>query len=97
MKKVIKPFTIDGEFMDDSVAYLTRVATENFLDKTLRDKGYVRALDIDPSWYTWYDSDTDQWFFSMTIYGIYMGKRKSWEYEGIMQDKLIPRSIRKTT
>lgn len=96
MKKTIKPFNLEGEFLDDSVAYLTRVTSENFLDKLIRDKGYIRALDIDPIWSTWYAYDTDQWFFSMTIYGVYVGKRKSWQFEGITQDKLIPRNTHKT-
>lgn len=94
MHRTIKPFTLDGEFADDSIALNTRVSSENFLEKSMRDKGYIKVLDLDPIWHTWYDALEDRWFFEMAIYGIYVGKRKSWQYEGITQGKLIPRNTR---
>lgn len=96
MTRAYKPFILEGQFIDDSFALQTRVSSENFLDKVMRDKGYIKILDIDPNWSTWYDSKKDEWFFSMTIYGTYIGKRKSWQYEGITQGKLIPRNTRQT-
>lgn len=94
MTRPFKPFKLDGQFVDDSFALHTRVNSENFLDRSMRDKGYIRAFDIDPIWSTWYDNKKNEWFFSMILYGTYVGKRKSWQYEGITQGKLIPRNTR---
>ena len=92
MHKAIKRFCIDGQFIDDSKALSIRDLNERTLDVQMRDRGYVRALDMDPVWTVEYVSDKDEWFFKMSIYGIYVGKKKSWQYEGIQQGKLLPRS-----
>lgn len=70
---------------------------ERTLDVQMRDKGYIPVLDMDPIWAVEYEPRSDQWNFAMAIYGFYIGKRKSWQYEGSSQGKLIPRSTPPTT
>ena len=97
MQKTLKLFGHDGEFLDDSVAMLSRVSAENVLSHEMRDKGYARVFDIDTFWITHYDGNQDRWFYSIRAYGIYVGKRKARDLEGWSQGKLIPRSTRQHT
>lgn len=92
MSKRIKNFNLDGEFIDDSHAILARVRAENMIDHIMRDKGYVKVLDIDTFWEVYYDGPQDKWFYSISAYGVYIGKRKARENAGWSQGKLIPRS-----
>lgn len=94
MNRKIKIFGHDGEFLDDSVAMIARVAAENAVLHEMRDKGYVRVLDLDIGWYTQYESRLNKWEYAIRAYGIYVGKRKAKECEGWTQGKLIPRNIR---
>ena len=86
----IKKFQVKVKFRDDSDMIRVRAQYESLLTQDMRGKGYIRVLDLDPSFSVEFDGQT--WVFLMTLYGIYIGKRKSWEYEGIQQSKLIPRS-----
>ena len=97
MRRPIKPFTCDGEFIDDSHAIYAKTTATNTLNNMMRDKGYLKVLDLDPIWFIRYDENTNKWYFEMTAYGVYVGKRKSWEFEGVSQGKLIPRNTRLLT
>jgi hypothetical protein len=92
MRKPIKPFFLDGEFLDDSQAIYAKVNAEKTINHMMRDKGYLKVLDLDPFWIVRYDEQSNKWYFDMTIYGVYMGKKKAWQFEGISQGKLIPRN-----
>jgi len=87
----IKRFQVNVEFLDDSDIIRIRHQYESLLTHQMRDKGYVRVLDIDPAFSVEFTGET--WKFLMTIHGVYVGKKKSWQYEGWTQGKLIPRRI----
>lgn len=91
----IKRFQIRVEFADDSDMIRIKNQYENMLTHDMRGKGYARLLDIDPAFSVEFTGET--WKFIMTIHGVYVGKKKAWESEGITQGKLIPRSIRQAT
>jgi hypothetical protein len=95
LHRKIKQFAIEGQFLDDRIASDIKEINERVLDIQMRDMGYIRALDIDPAWTTEYNPMQDEWRFKMSIYGFYVGKRKSWQYEGSFQGKLIPRATPK--
>jgi hypothetical protein len=95
LHRKIKQFAIEGQFLDDRIASGIKEINERVLDIQMRDMGYIRALDIDPAWTTEYNPIQDEWRFKMSIYGFYVGKRKSWQYEGSFQGKLIPRATLK--
>lgn len=97
MERKIKTFGHDGEFLDDSVVMITRVAAENLVSHEMRDKGYARVLDLDVGWYTQYDPALDKWEYAIRVYGIYVGKRKAKQCEGWTQGKLIPRRMPQST
>ena len=97
LHRKIKQFSIDGQFLNDALTLDIKNLNERLLDVQMRDMGYIRALDLDPAWTTEYNHFQDEWRFRMTIYGFYVGKRKSWQYEGASQGKLIPRVMPKAT
>ena len=86
----IKRFQVNVEFKDDSDMIRIRAQYENLLSNDMRSKGYVRLLDIDPTFSVEFTGET--WKFLLTMHGVYVGKRKAWELEGIIQNKLIPRN-----
>jgi hypothetical protein len=89
--KRIKRFQIEVEFYDNTQLISLRPQYENLLVQDMRGKGYIRVLDIDPAFSIEFNGST--WKFLMTLHGVYVGKRKAWQLEGITQSKLIPRSM----
>ncbi len=88
----IKRFQIDVQFQDNSQLISLRPQYENLLIQDMRGKGYVRVLDIDPAFSVEFTGET--WKFLMSIHGVYVGKKKAWQLEGITQGKSIPRTTR---
>jgi hypothetical protein len=89
--KRIKRFQIEVEFYDNAQLISLKPQYENLLIQDMRGKGYVRVLDIDPAFSIEFTGET--WKFLMTLHGVYVGKRKAWQSEGITQSKLIPRNM----
>jgi hypothetical protein len=87
--KNIKRFSVRVEFKDDSDMIRVRAQYESLLTQDMRGKGYLRVLDLDPNFSVEFNGET--WVFLMTLYGVYIGKKKAWQSEGITQGKLIPR------
>ena len=90
----IKRFQIDVEFHDNAQLISLRPQYETLLVQDMRGKGYVRVLDIDPAFSVEFTGET--WKFLMSIHGVYVGKKKAWQLEGITQGKSIPRTTRRT-
>ena len=90
----IKRFQIDVQFQDNAQLISLRPQYENLLIQDMRGKGYVRVLDIDPAFSVEFTGET--WKFLMSIHGVYVGKKKAWQLEGITQGKSIPRTTRRT-
>ena len=86
----IKRFQVDVKFKDDADIIRIKHQYESLLSHQMRDKGYARLLDIDPAFSVEFNGET--WKFLMTLHGIYVGKKKAWQSEGITQGKLIPRT-----
>lgn len=88
--KSIKRFSLEGEIYDDSHIvrlkdqYLTMIVT------SMRADGYVPRYDIDTDWTIEYNGKTFN--FKMSVYGVYVGKKKAECLEGIDRNKpiLIP-------
>lgn len=95
--KNIKKFSIDGEFLSDSSIPSIRAQYEALLIHDMRGKGYVQMLDIDSLWATEYDETKNTWTFSLSVYGVYIGKKKAKIWEGISSGSLIPRDTQQGT
>lgn len=90
MARRIHQISIDGEFLSDAHMSKTRKQYEKLLLDEARDNGYVPVLDLDTNWSPAYDSPEDRWYFSLTMYIMYVGKKKAYEYEGFTNNCLIP-------
>jgi len=90
----IKRFQVNVEFLDDSDIIRIKHQYESLLTHQMRDKGYARILDIDPAFSVEFTGET--WKFLMTLHGIYVGKKKAWQLEGITQGKQVLRNMRQT-
>jgi hypothetical protein len=60
----------------------------------MRTKGYVPRFDIDPDFTVQYNEKKQIFEFELTVYGIYVGKRKSEWIAGIDEHRAI--SIQKS-
>ena len=88
----IKRFGFEGIIKDDSVIPRMRTEYQKTIIDGMRLSGYVPVLDLDTQFYLDYDSRKDQYSFSIIMYGVYVGKKKSLQYEGFSGQRLIPRS-----
>lgn len=87
--KPIKRFNLDGSIKDDS--FLPRLRGEylKLLETEMRLKGYVPRLDINPDFTIEYNYAREYFEFELSIYGIYLGKKKSQWVLGVDETKLI--------
>jgi hypothetical protein len=87
--KPIKNFGISGNIYDE--AHLPRLKNEYvwLVVSQMRTKGYVPRFDIDPDFTVQYNENKEIFEFELTVYGIYVGKRKSEWIAGIDEHKAI--------
>lgn len=83
LHKNIRRFTIDGTVRDDSDFIRTRDTFELIIVRGMRDEGYVPVLGLGPSWSTEYNEEDGDYSFVLTMYGVYVGKRRSHQLEGV--------------
>ena len=74
--KQIKRFQVRVEFKDDSDMIRVKAQYESLLTQDMKGKGYARVLDINPAFSVEFDGQT--WVLLMTLYGVYVGKKKAW-------------------
>ena len=87
--KKIHRFKIDGLFKDDK--YLQRIKRQfsKLLEEDFRERGYIRVLDLDEYFMVEYDHDKEEYSFQLTVYAVYVGKRKAKIWTGISNSGLI--------
>jgi hypothetical protein len=82
---------MSGEIGDDADFARLRSQYESMMLREMRDFGYVPVLDLGPYWSTEYDKPKNVYQFVMSIYGVYLGRRRSWEVEGISNGREVSR------
>lgn len=87
----IHNFTITGTIGDDAHFIKARENYERLMVQQMRDKGYVPVLDMNPQFNLSYIESKNQYGFVLTMFGVYVGTRKSQKYEGFSDNKFIPR------
>jgi len=87
--KPIKKFGLDGSIRDDSIIPRLRQEYLNLLDTEMRIKGYVPRLDMSPDFTIQYNYAREYFEFELSVYGIYLGKKKSQWVLGVDETKLI--------
>lgn len=92
MRKKIKKFGFDGIIADDAAIPRIKDQNTSLIVEIMRDSGYVPVLDLDPIVYISYNQEKDNYEFGLYLHGIYVGKKKSQEYDGYSRQRLVPRS-----
>jgi hypothetical protein len=75
--KPIKVFKIAGIIKDDAAIGRLRLEYVKMLVQDMRENGYVLRLDIDPDFTIQYNNKHEYFEFKLSIYGTYIGRKKS--------------------
>jgi hypothetical protein len=92
--KNIRRFYLDGEIYDEAAIPRVKDQYLKIVCDMMGKKGYIRRIDIDPDFTVQYNGRTFN--FEMSVYGIYLGKRKCEQYLGIDKNRLILKPILKS-
>lgn len=91
MRKNIHNFTVSGSIKDDSQIIKAREHYERLLVQQMRDGGYVPILDMLPQFNIKYIERTTGFAFVLTMFGVFVGKKKAQQLEGFSGQEFIPR------
>ena len=85
----IKAFSLSGDIYDDSAILRLRVEYSRLLMAEMRLSGYVPRLDINQDFTIEYKQDKEVFEFKLSIYGVYVGKKKSEWISGVDETRVI--------
>ena len=91
MRKNIHNFTITGVIKDDSLLIKARENYERLLVQQMRDGGYVPILDMSSQWSTNYFPKTNHYGFYLTMFGVFVGKKKAKTIQGFSGQEFLSR------
>jgi hypothetical protein len=87
--KPLKKFELDGIIHDDSAIWRLKIEYLNLLVSEMKILGYVPRLDINTDFTVEYNHSKKYFEFKLSIYGVYVGKRKSEWITGIDETRAI--------
>ena len=87
--KPIKKFYLEGIIADDSMVGRLKQEYIRILTVEMRLAGYIQRLDIDPDFTIGYNEQRNVFEFQLTVYGVYVGRKKSECLAGIDGTRLI--------
>ena len=87
--KPLKRFSLDGNIKDESAIGRLRGEYIRLLIIEMRLSGYVPRLDINPDFTTYYNKEKECFEFILSMYGIYVGKKKSEWIIGIDETRMV--------
>jgi hypothetical protein len=88
--KALKLFSLSGSIYDDSAIWRLKIEYVNLITTEMRLSGYVPRVDIDPDFTVEYNEKAEYYNFKISLYGIYVGKRKSEWISGVDGHIVIP-------
>jgi hypothetical protein len=88
--KPLKRFGLDGVIYSDSVMIRLKEEYIRLLKTEMQILGYVPRLDIDPDFTIEYNVEKKYFEFELSIYGIFVGKKKTEWIMGIDGTKVVP-------
>tara|TARA_B110000503_G_C6992153_1_gene347809 strand:- start:306 stop:620 length:315 start_codon:yes stop_codon:yes gene_type:complete len=86
----IKKFSLEGTIYDDAAIWRLKEEYFDLLDTQMRFSGYVTRLDIDREFSIEYNEKSRTFSFKLSVYGVYVGKRKSEWIFGVDEKAVIP-------
>lgn len=87
--KQIKKFYLDGVIHDESAIGRLKIEYIRLVTSEMRISGCVPRFDLEPDFTVDYDDKKKTFEFKLTIYGIYVGKRKAEWIDGVDGYKAI--------
>jgi hypothetical protein len=87
--KPIKRFSLKGIIYDDSAIVRLRNEYSRLLSLEMKISGYVPRLDIAEDFTIGYNEGKQYFEFKLTIYGVYVGKKKSEWVIGVDQTRVV--------
>src|SRR4051812_41370042 len=90
MHDEIRRFSLEGELGDGNLMK-TRERLVLFVEGSMRDYGFVPALDIEEQFTRDFNPETQTFTFKLTLYGVEVGKEDAWKIGGVMSGKKIPK------
>ena len=87
--KPIKRFNLKGSIYDDSAIVRLREEYGKLLITEMKLSGYVPRLDINQDFTIEYNQEKNYFEFELTLYGVYVGKKKSEWILGIDETRVL--------
>ena len=87
--KPIKRFHLDGKIHDDADIIRLKLQYLKLVLLQMRLSGYVPRFDIDTDFTLSYNNQKNYFEFELSIYGIYVGKKKSKWILGINKNQVL--------
>lgn len=78
----IKDFTMRGTFKDDAQIPQMKDKYYALIEDQMRSTGRVPVLNMTPLWRTSWDAGREAYNFEMTMFGVFVGKRKALQITG---------------
>lgn len=87
--KPLKRFGLDGVIHDDSAIGRLRSEYIRLLTIEMKLLGYVPRIDINPDFTIEYNHTKQHYTFTLSLYGVYVGKKKSEWITAVDETKVI--------
>jgi hypothetical protein len=87
--KPIKKFSLGGVILDEAMLFRLRSEYEKLILSEMRIAGYAQRIDISPDFTVSFNKDKKHFEFELSIYGIYVGKKKIKWIAAIDETKII--------
>ena len=65
------------------------------MEKEMREEGYAPSIDNEPQYTVEYLPREECFYFTLSVFGVHVGKDESWQVSGVTAGKKIPRHIQK--
>jgi len=86
----LKMFSLEGIIYSDSALWRLREEYVRLLSIEMKISGYVPRLDINPDFTIEFNHTKKYFEFKLSMYGIYVGKKKSKWIMGIDETRVVP-------
>ena len=83
-------YPLEGEIADTNIVQ-EKERLLHFVEMQMREDGVVPNLDLEPQFTLDYNPDTETYRFSLSVYGMYVGKAEACKVAGLTYGTAIQR------